>query len=162
MRVVIQRVKHAQVLIDQKEKRSSGPGLLVVLGIKHADEEADVFWLVNKVLNLRIFEDAQGIMNRSLLEVEGELMVVSQFTLMAATKKGNRPSYIRAAKHEQAIPLYELFVQKAQESLSSKVVTGTFGADMQVELTNDGPITIWIDSKNREEDYLEDVYFEFQ
>jgi D-tyrosyl-tRNA(Tyr) deacylase len=101
-------------------------------------------------LNLRIFEDAQGIMNRSLLEVEGELMVVSQFTLMAATKKGNRPSYIRAAKHEQAIPLYELFVQKVQESLSSKVVTGTFGADMQVELTNDGPITIWIDSKNRE------------
>ena len=150
MRVVIQRVKHAQVLIDQKEKRSSGPGLLVLLGIEHADEAADVFWLVNKVLNLRIFEDAQGIMNRSLLEVEGELMVVSQFTLMAATKKGNRPSYIRAAKHEQAIPLYELFVQKVQESLSSKVVTGTFGADMQVELTNDGPITIWIDSKNRE------------
>jgi len=123
---------------------------LVLLGIEHADEETDVFWLVNKVLNLRIFEDAQGIMNRSLLEVEGELMVVSQFTLMAATKKGNRPSYIRAAKHEQAIPLYELFVQKAQESLSNKVVTGTFGADMQVELTNDGPITIWIDSKNRE------------
>lgn len=150
MRVVIQRVKHAQVLIDQKEKRSSGSGLLVLLGIEHADEETDVFWLVNKVLNLRIFEDAQGVMNRSLLEVEGELMVVSQFTLMAATKKGNRPSYIRAAKHEQAIPLYELFVQKAQESLSSKVVTGTFGADMQVELTNDGPITIWIDSKNRE------------
>ena len=150
MRVVIQRVKHAQVLIDQKEERSSGPGLLVLLGIEHADEAADVFWLVNKVLNLRIFEDAQGIMNRSLLEVEGELMVVSQFTLMAATKKGNRPSYIRAAKHEQAIPLYELFVQKVQESLSSKVVTGTFGADMQVELTNDGPITIWIDSKNRE------------
>jgi len=150
MRVVIQRVKHAQVLIDQKEKRSSGLGLLVLLGIEHADEEVDVFWLVNKVLNLRIFEDAQGVMNRSLLEVKGELMVVSQFTLMAATKKGNRPSYIRAAKHEQAIPLYELFVQKAQESLSSKVVTGTFGADMQVELTNDGPITIWIDSKNRE------------
>ena len=150
MRVVIQRVKYAQVLIDQKEKRSSGPGLLVLLGIEHADKETDVFWLVNKVLNLRIFEDAQGIMNRSLLEVEGELMVVSQFTLMAATKKGNRPSYIRAAKHEQAIPLYELFVQKVQESLSSKVVTGTFGADMQVELTNDGPITIWIDSKNRE------------
>ena len=150
MRAVIQRVKYAQVLIDQKEKRSSGPGLLVLLGIEHADEEADVFWLVNKVLNLRIFEDAQGVMNRSLLEVEGELMVVSQFTLMAATKKGNRPSYIRAAKHEQAIPLYELFVQKAQESLGSKVVTGTFGADMQVELTNDGPITIWIDSKNRE------------
>jgi D-tyrosyl-tRNA(Tyr) deacylase len=150
MRVVIQRVKHAQVLIDQKENRSSGPGLLVLLGIEHADEETDVFWLVNKVLNLRIFEDAQGVMNRSLLDVEGELMVVSQFTLMAATKKGNRPSYIRAAKHEQAIPLYELFVQKAQESLSSKVVTGTFGADMQVELTNDGPITIWMDSKNRE------------
>ena len=150
MRVVIQRVKYAQVLIDQKEKRSSGPGLLVLLGIEHADEETDVFWLVNKVLNLRIFEDAQGVMNRSLLEAKGELMVVSQFTLMAATKKGNRPSYIRAAKHEQAIPLYELFVQKVQESLSSKVVTGTFGADMQVELTNDGPITIWIDSKNRE------------
>jgi D-tyrosyl-tRNA(Tyr) deacylase len=150
MRVVIQRVKNAQVLIDQKEKRSSGSGLLVLLGIEHADEESDVYWLVNKILNLRIFEDSNGVMNCSLLEVKGDLMVVSQFTLMAATKKGNRPSYIRAAKHDHAIPLYELFVQTAQELLPTKVITGSFGADMQVELTNDGPVTIWIDSKNRE------------
>jgi D-tyrosyl-tRNA(Tyr) deacylase len=150
MRAVIQRVKYAQVLIDQKEKRSSGPGLLVLLGIEHADEEADVFWLVNKVLNLRIFEDAQGVMNRSLLEVEGELMVVSQFTLMAATKKGNRPSYIRAANHKHAIPLYNYFIKKADSILKSKVVTGNFGANMKVTLENDGPVTILIDSKNKE------------
>ncbi len=150
MRVVVQRVKHAHVLINKEEKRSIGAGLVVLLGIEHVDESNDVQWLVNKVLNLRIFEDEAGIMNKSLLDVEGELMVVSQFTLMAATKKGNRPSYIRAAKHSHAIPLYELFVNTAQGILQSKVVTGSFGADMEIELVNDGPVTIFIDSKNKE------------
>jgi len=150
MRVVVQRVKHAHVLINKKEKRSIGEGLMVLLGIEHEDESNDVQWLVNKVLNLRIFADEAGIMNKSLLDIEGELMVVSQFTLMAATKKGNRPSYIRAAKHQHAIPLYELFVNTAETNLQSKVATGSFGADMEIELVNDGPVTIWIDSKNKE------------
>jgi D-tyrosyl-tRNA(Tyr) deacylase len=150
MRVVVQRVKHAHVLINKKEKRSIGEGLMVLLGIEHEDESNDVQWLVNKVLNLRIFADEAGIMNKSLLEIKGELMVVSQFTLMAATKKGNRPSYIRAAKHQHAIPLYELFVNTAETNLQSKVATGSFGADMEIELVNDGPVTIWIDSKNKE------------
>lgn len=150
MRVVVQRVKHAHVLINKKEKRSIGEGLMVLLGIEHEDESNDVQWLVNKVLNLRIFADETGIMNKSLLDIEGELMVVSQFTLMAATKKGNRPSYIRAAKHQHAIPLYELFVNTAETNLQSKVATGSFGADMEIELVNDGPVTIWIDSKNKE------------
>ena len=150
MRVVVQRVKHAHVLINKKEKRSIGEGLMVLLGIEHEDKSNDVQWLVNKVLNLRIFADEAGIMNKSLLEIKGELMVVSQFTLMAATKKGNRPSYIRAAKHQHAIPLYELFVNTAETNLRSKVATGSFGADMEIELVNDGPVTIWIDSKNKE------------
>ena len=150
MRVVVQRVKNAHVLINKKEKRSIGVGLMVLLGIEHEDESNDVQWLVNKVLNLRIFANEAGIMNKSLLNIKGELMVVSQFTLMAATKKGNRPSYIRAAKHQHAIPLYELFVNTAEANLQSKVATGSFGADMEVELVNDGPVTIWIDSKNKE------------
>jgi D-tyrosyl-tRNA(Tyr) deacylase len=150
MRVVVQRVKHAHVLINKKEKRSIGEGLMVLLGIEHEDKSNDVQWLVNKVLNLRIFADEAGIMNKSLLEIKGELMVVSQFTLMAATKKGNRPSYIRAAKHQHAIPLYELFVNTSETNLQSKVATGSFGADMEIELVNDGPVTIWIDSKNKE------------
>ena len=150
MRVLVQRVKNAHVLINKKEKRSIGLGLMVLLGIEHEDESNDVQWLVNKVLNLRIFADEAGIMNKSLLEIKGELMVVSQFTLMAATKKGNRPSYIRAAKHQHAIPLYELFVNTAETNLQSKVATGSFGADMEIELVNDGPVTIWIDSKNKE------------
>lgn len=150
MRVVVQRVKNAHVLINKKEKRSIGVGLMVLLGIEHEDESNDVQWLVNKVLNLRIFADEAGIMNKSLLDIKGELMVVSQFTLMAATKKGNRPSYIRAAKHQHAIPLYELFVNTAETNLQSKVATGSFGADMEIELVNDGPVTIWIDSKNKE------------
>ena len=150
MRVLVQRVKNAHVLINKKEKRSIGLGLMVLLGIEHEDESNDVQWLVNKVLNLRIFADEAGIMNKSLLEIKGELMVVSQFTLMAATKKGNRPSYIRAAKHQHAIPLYELFVNTAETNLRSKVATGSFGADMEIELVNDGPVTIWIDSKNKE------------
>ena len=138
MRVVIQRVLRAHVLINQTEKREIGEGLVVLL------------WLVNKVVNMRIFNDAHGVMNQSLLEREGSLLVVSQFTLMAATKKGNRPSYIRAAKHEHAIPLYELFLKTAQEKLGKKIVSGTFGADMEVALVNDGPVTIQIDSKNKE------------
>jgi len=150
MRVVIQRVQYAHVLINNEEKRSSSQGLVVLLGIEHNDDSSDVAWLVNKVLNLRIFNDEKGVMNKSLLEMGGDLMVISQFTLMAATKKGNRPSYINAAKHEHAIPLHEMFVQLAENSLSKKVITGSFGADMQVELCNDGPVTIWIDSKNRE------------
>ena len=149
MRVVVQRVKNAHVLINKKEKRSIGVGFMVLLGIEHEDESNDVQWLVNKVLNLRIFADEAGIMNKSLLDIKGELMVVSQFTLMAATKKGNRPSYIRAAKHQHAIPLYELFVNTAETNLQSKVATGSFGADMEIELVNDGPVTIWIDSKNK-------------
>ena len=150
MRVVIQRVLRAQVLINQTEKREIGEGLAVLLGIEKADEPTDVLWLVNKVVNMRIFNDAHGIMNQSLLEREGSLLVVSQFTLMAATKKGNRPSYIRAANHEHAIPLYEFFLKTAQEKLGKKIVSGTFGADMEVALVNDGPVTIQIDSKNKE------------
>ena len=150
MRVVIQRVLRAHVLINQMEKREIGEGLVVLLGIETADEPTDVLWLVNKVVNMRIFNDAHGVMNQSLLEREGSLLVVSQFTLMAATKKGNRPSYIRAAKHEHAIPLFEFFLKTAQEKLGKKIVSGTFGADMEVALVNDGPVTIQIDSKNKE------------
>lgn len=150
MRVVIQRVLRAHVLINQMEKREIGEGLVVLLGIETADEPTDVLWLVNKVVKMRIFNDAHGVMNQSLLEREGSLLVVSQFTLMAATKKGNRPSYIRAAKHEHAIPLYEFFLKTAQEKLGKKIVSGTFGADMEVALVNDGPVTIQIDSKNKE------------
>ena len=150
MRVVIQRVLRAHVLINQTEKREIGEGLVVLLGIETADEPTDVLWLVNKVVNMRIFNDAHGVMNQSLLEREGSLLVVSQFTLMAATKKGNRPSYVRAAKHEHAIPLYEFFLKTAQEKLGKKIVSGTFGADMEVALVNDGPVTIQIDSKNKE------------
>ena len=150
MRVVIQRVLRAHVLINQTEKREIGEGLVVLLGIETADEPTDVLWLVNKVVNLRIFNDAHGVMNQSLLDRNGCLLVVSQFTLMATTKKGNRPSYIRAAKHEHAIPLYEFFLKTAQEKLGKKIVSGTFGADMEVALVNDGPVTIQIDSKNKE------------
>ena len=150
MRVVIQRVCEAQVTIDDKEKRGIPQGLVVLLGIEMADNKNDVEWLVNKIVNLRIFNDAEEVMNRSLLDVKGSLMVVSQFTLMAATKKGNRPSYIRAAKHEHAIPLYEYFVLNAKQLLEDQVVTGTFAADMQVALVNDGPVTIIIDSKLKE------------
>ena len=150
MRVVIQRVLRAHVLINQTEKREIGEGLVVLLGIETADEPTDVLWLVNKVVNLRIFNDANGVMNQSLLDRDGCLLVVSQFTLMATTKKGNRPSYIRAAKHEHAIPLYEFFLKTAQEKLVKKIVSGTFGADMEVTLVNDGPVTIQIDSKNKE------------
>lgn len=150
MRVVLQRVRKAQVIIEKKERKEIGHGILVLLGIEMADEMADVDWLVNKVLNLRIFDDENGVMNKSLLDVQGELLVVSQFTLMAGTKKGNRPSYIRAANHEHAIPLYECFIKKADFILESEVATGSFGAMMQVILENDGPVTILMDSKNKE------------
>ena len=150
MRVVIQRVRKARVTIENERSEEIGPGLLVLLGIEMADGNEDVEWLVNKVVNLRIFDDEAGVMNKSLLDCKGELMIVSQFTLMAATKKGNRPSYIRAAKHTHAIPLYESFIQKARALLETPVATGTFGAMMQVTLENDGPVTLLIDSKNRE------------
>jgi D-tyrosyl-tRNA(Tyr) deacylase len=150
MRVVIQRVRKARVTIENERSEAIGPGLLVLLGIEMADGNEDVKWLVNKVVNLRIFDDEAGVMNKSLLDCKGELMIVSQFTLMASTKKGNRPSYIRAAKHTHAIPLYESFIKKAQALLETPVATGTFGAMMQVALENDGPVTLLIDSKNRE------------
>jgi len=150
MRVVIQRVRKASVLINATEKRVISQGLVVLLGIEMSDTEEDVLWLVNKTLNLRIFGDENDVMNRSLLDIDGELLVVSQFTLMASTKKGNRPSYIRAATHEHAIPLYESFLAVARERMEQAVVSGTFGAAMQIDLLNDGPVTIVIDSKNKE------------
>ena len=150
MRIVIQRVQEAKVKVEEEVVGSMGQGLLVFLGIENEDDSSDLEWLVNKLLNLRIFNDENQVMNRSLLDIMGELMVISQFTLMAATKKGNRPSYIRAARHEIAIPLYEQFLILAEERLGKKVAKGVFGADMKVSLINDGPVTIIIDSKNRE------------
>ena len=150
MRVLIQRVSEAAVRVDGEVVGEIGQGLMVLLGIETADTEEDVDWLLNKILNLRIFNDDKGVMNTSLLDVQGGLLVISQFTLMAATKKGNRPSYIRAAKHEQAIPLYESFCAKAEHLLGQAVQKGIFGADMKVALVNDGPVTIQIDSKHRE------------
>ena len=150
MRVVLQRVRKAQVIIEEGESNKIGQGILVLLGIEMADEMFDVDWMVKKVLNLRIFGDNNGVMNKSLLDVNGELMIVSQFTLMASTKKGNRPSYIKAASHEHAIPLYESFIKKTGSLLESKIATGTFGAMMRVVSENDGPVTILIDSKNKE------------
>jgi D-tyrosyl-tRNA(Tyr) deacylase len=150
MRIVIQRVRQAQVKVAREVVGDIGQGLLVLLGIENEENPSDLEWLVNKLLNLRIFNDKNQVMNLSLLDIEGELMVISQFTLMAATKKGNRPSYIRAARHETAIPLYEQFLLLAEEQLGRKVAKGVFGADMKISLTNDGPVTIVIDSKNRE------------
>ena len=150
MRIVIQRVREAKVKVEEEVVGSMGQGLLVFLGIENEDDSSDLEWLVNKLLNMRIFNDENQVMNRSLLDIMGELMVISQFTLMAATKKGNRPSYIRAARHEIAIPLYEQFLILAEERLGKKVAKGVFGADMKVSLINDGPVTIIIDSKNRE------------
>lgn len=150
MRVVIQRVKRASVSIDNALKSEIGQGLLLLLGIEESDSQDDIEWLTKKIVNLRIFNDAEGVMNRSVIDVEGNILVVSQFTLMASTKKGNRPSYIRAAGHSTAIPLYELFCQKLSTILGKEVGTGVFGADMQVDLLNDGPVTIWMDTKNKE------------
>ncbi|MCB0532765.1 MAG: D-tyrosyl-tRNA(Tyr) deacylase [Lewinellaceae bacterium] len=150
MRVVIQRVSQASVTIDDTEKSRIGPGLLILLGIEADDDETDIQWLCKKIAALRIFSDAEGLMNLSVQEIDGELLVISQFTLHASTKKGNRPSFIRAARPEQAIPLYETFVKTLTWETKRPVQTGTFGADMKVGLVNDGPVTIWIDSKMRE------------
>ena len=150
MRAVIQRVKKANVSIDGKIFSEITEGLLVLLGIEDADEQEDIDWLCSKIVNLRVFDDSEGVMNRSLLDVSGELMLVSQFTLHASTKKGNRPSYIRASKPPVAIPLYEACIVKLGQLLGKKISTGQFGADMQVELVNDGPVTIIIDSKDKE------------
>ena len=150
MKVVIQRVSSASVSIDGEVKSAIGPGLLVLLGVGHEDGPEDLTWLVKKTVGLRIFDDEAGVMNRSILETGGDILVVSQFTLMASTKKGNRPAYIRAARPEVAIPLYERFCAALSEALGKPVPTGTFGADMQVALVNDGPVTICIDTKNKE------------
>ena len=150
MRAVIQRVLSASVSIDGGIKSSIGAGLLVLLGVGHEDGKEDVEYLVKKISGLRIFNDEEGVMNRSVLETGGEVIVVSQFTLMASTKKGNRPSYIGAAGHERAIPLYEQFCQALSDAIGKPVGTGEFGADMKVALVNDGPVTICMNSKNRE------------
>lgn len=150
MRLVIQRVSEAQVKVEGEIVGAIASGLLVLLGIAEEDTQDDASWLVHKLLNLRIFNDENGVMNQSLLEVQGALLVISQFTLLAATKKGNRPSYIRAAKHETAIPLYRFFIEQAQKSVQTNIQEGVFGADMKVHLVNDGPVTIMIDSRNRE------------
>lgn len=150
MRVVIQRVQHASVTIDGKTKSSIGQGLLILLGIEEKDGDEDIDWLVRKIVGLRIFDDNQHVMNLSVADVGGEALVVSQFTLFASYKKGNRPSWIRAAKHEISIPLYEQFCRKLTEKMGKQVQTGEFGADMKVLLLNDGPVTICMDTKNKE------------
>ena len=149
MRVVIQRVSRSSVSIAGVEKASIGRGLLILLGVGHDDTGEDIDYLVKKTAALRIFDDEAGVMNRSVVEVGGDAIVVSQFTLMAATRKGNRPSYIGAAGHEKAVPLYEEFCRRLSEAIGRPVGTGEFGADMQVSLVNDGPVTICIDSKNK-------------
>ena len=149
MRVVIQRVRSASVTIGGRLRSKIGPGMLVLLGIGPDDGAEDIDWLVRKVSGLRIFDDEAGVMNRSVVEAGGEALVVSQFTLMASTKKGNRPSYIGAAGHEIAVPLYEAFCAALSDAIGRPVGTGEFGADMQVALVNDGPVTICIDSRNR-------------
>ena len=148
--MVIQRVKHASVTVDEIVIGKIETGLLVLLGIEDADAQEDIEWLSNKICNLRIFNDENGVMNLSVKEVNGNILLVSQFTLYASTKKGNRPSYIKASKPEFAIPLYEKMIAQLQNDLGKNIQTGKFGADMKVELLNDGPVTICIDSKNRE------------
>ena len=150
MRAVIQRVSNASVAIGSELSGQIGPGMLILLGIEECDGDGDIEWLCPKIVNLRIFSDAQGVMNESILQTGGEILVVSQFTLHASTKKGNRPSYIRAAKPEKAIPLYEKFIAALEQMTRKRVQTGIFGAMMMVELVNDGPVTILIDSRCRE------------
>lgn len=150
MRVVIQRVSEASVKINNDKLKSIAKGLLILLGIEEADTNEDIEWLCGKITRLRIFADEKGVMNLSVTEVRGEILVVSQFTLHASTKKGNRPSYIKAARPEIAIPLYEAFVKQLNKETGKEIKTGEFGADMQVALINDGPVTIIIDSKRRE------------
>ena len=150
MRVVIQRVSHASVTINGVCKSAIQEGFMILVGIEEADTKEDADWLCKKITGLRVFDDETGVMNKSILEVSGEILVISQFTLMASTKKGNRPSYIRAAKHETAIPLYEFFCIELSFALGKEVGTGEFGADMKVELLNNGPVTICMDTKNKE------------
>lgn len=150
MRIVIQRVKEASVTISGNIHSSIGQGMLILVGVEDRDSAEDVDWLVKKAAQLRIFDDENGVMNRSVIDVAGEALVVSQFTLHASTKKGNRPSYIRASRPEHAVPMYELFCQELSQAIGKEVGTGVFGADMQVALINDGPVTICIDSQNRE------------
>ncbi len=149
MIVVIQRASEASVKIGGIVKASIAQGLMILIGIEEADGEEDVSWLANKILNLRIFPDEDEVMNKSLIDVDGEILLISQFTLHASTKKGNRPSYIKAAKPDIAIPLYEQMIHKLEEDLGKTISTGEFGADMKVSLVNDGPVTILMDSKNR-------------
>jgi D-tyrosyl-tRNA(Tyr) deacylase len=150
MRAVVQRVASASLSIEGKKKGSMGPGLVILLGIEEADTQEDVRWLSGKISRLRIFNDPQGIMNLSVGDSGGEILIVSQFTLHASTKKGNRPSYIKAARPAHAIPLYQAFIKQMKEDTELRVVTGEFGAMMQVSLCNDGPVTILIDTKNKE------------
>lgn len=150
MRAVIQRVSHASVTIDGCVHGSIQQGFLILLGIEPSDTEADADWLAKKAAGLRIFDDEEGVMNRDIVSIGGNALVVSQFTLMASYKKGNRPSYLRAAGHDIAVPLYEYFCQRLSEAIGNQVETGVFGADMKVELLNDGPVTICMDSKNKE------------
>jgi D-tyrosyl-tRNA(Tyr) deacylase len=150
MRVVIQRVLEASVVVDEKVVGSIQNGLLVLLGIEDADTEEDIHWLSNKIVGLRLFDDAEGVMNLSVKDIEGDILLISQFTLMASTKKGNRPSYIKASKPPIAVPLYEQMIATLSNDLGKAVQTGIFGADMKVSLINNGPVTITIDSKNKE------------
>ena len=150
MRIIIQRVSHASVTINGNCKTAIKEGFMILVGIEEADTQEDADWLCKKVVNLRVFDDENGVMNRSILDIDGEILIVSQFTLMASTKKGNRPSYIRAARPETAIPLYEYFCNEVSLALGKEVGTGEFGADMKVELLNNGPVTICMDTKNKE------------
>lgn len=150
MKIVIQRVTHASVTINGSVKSQIGNGFLLLLGVADGDTKEDADWLVKKVAGLRVFDDENGVMNRSIMDVDGEILAISQFTLLASYKKGNRPSYIHAAKHEISIPLYEYFCQKLREETGKEIGTGEFGADMKVELLNDGPVTICMDTKRKE------------
>lgn len=150
MRVVIQRVKNASVSVEGKQISFIEKGFLILVGIEDVDTKEDVEWLTQKIVNLRVFDDENGIMNKSVVDVDGEILVVSQFTLFASTKKGNRPSYIRASKPDFAVPIYQQFCEKLTQLFGKEIKTGIFGADMQVSLLNDGPVTIIIDTKNKE------------
>ena len=150
MRTVIQRTQRASVTIDGVCKSKIGKGLLVLIGVEEQDNEEDIAWLTKKIVNLRIFDDENGVMNKSVKDVEGEILAISQFTLFASTKKGNRPSYLRAGKHEITVPLYNKFCQTLEQELGKPIGTGEFGAYMEIELINDGPVTICIDTKNKE------------
>lgn len=150
MRIIIQRVSHASVTINGKTKSAIETGYMILCGIEETDSKEDVDWLVRKVIGLRVFDDENGVMNRSIKEVNGDILVISQFTLFASYKKGNRPSWLRAARHDTSIPLYEDFCQKLSDALGKQVGTGEFGADMKVELLNNGPVTIFMDTHNKE------------